>query len=189
MRIIIFLVASLFLFTSCSGHKESPVIYFSNISNKPVTEIQCVWVNNKRLSLPALYPGDSRGQSFYISKNSDFFGPVYISWRNDEGKKVIREFDFKKNNLPSIENERSYDYVQFYFDQEEMEIVSSDAPDLSYKTVRMDRVLREAKRLYNSRAKPTSSLISVEDNASRFSRTRSGYSENPDPSAYKWSRF
>ncbi|MBL6664466.1 MAG: hypothetical protein ISQ34_01325 [Rickettsiales bacterium] len=175
MRSIFVAIISLLLVASCSGRKESPVIYFSNISTQPISDITCIWVGNKKLTLPHLYPGDSRGQSFFINDNADFFGPVYISWRNQQGRKVIREFDFKKNNLPSIENERSYDYVQFYFEQDWMEIVSSDAPDLSYKMVRMDKILRDVKRERNIR-KPNSSLIRVEDRKdSNISRRRAGW--------------
>lgn len=154
---------ALSILSSCSSKTESPVIYFSNLSKSVVSDIKCVWARNETLTLPYLHPGDSRGQSFYINSNDDFFGPVYISWRNKEGRKIIREFDFKKNNLPSIEIDRSYDYVQFYLDQEGMDIVSSDAPDLSYKTVRMDKKLRDIKRLYGRR-NGGSSLIRVKHN-------------------------
>ena len=158
----IFIIVILTFLASCASKKEGPVIYFSNISSAPITDIKCVWNDNEALTLPYLYPGDSRGQSFYISDNSEFFGPVSISWRNKQGRKISREFDFKKNNLPSIEISRSYDYVQFYIEQDWMEIVSSDAPDLSYKLVRMDKILRDQNRLHGGGRMNRTSLIKVE---------------------------
>lgn len=164
MKSVLYLVVTLFLLASCATPKESPVIYISNISTSPISDIKCVWAWNDTLTLPHLYPGDSRGQSFYISQNKDFFGPVSISWKNSQGRRISREFDFKKNNLPSIEISRSYDYVQFYLDQEGLEIVSSDAPNLSYKSVRMDKKLRDAKRYHDAKKGGASSLIRVKHN-------------------------
>lgn len=145
----IFLVLLTVLLASCAPTKESPVIYFSNASLAPIRDIQCTWARENALSLPLLQPGDSRSQSFYMHDFDDFFGPVYISWRNDRGEKLIREFSFKANNLPSIEDHTTYNFVQFYLDQEEMELVSSDAPDLAGKTRKMERLLAQIKRAYS----------------------------------------
>lgn len=151
---------------SCANIKESPVIYFSNISSKPIKDLRSIWVENEKLTLPYLGPGDTRSNSFYISSNDDFFGIVKISWRNDEGQKIVREFDFKENNLPGIKNKRGYDYVQIYLDQEDFDIITSDAPNLSYKTTRMDKILAEKKKQFNSTTKTRtpSSLIRIQHN-------------------------
>lgn len=133
---------------SCGANRESPVIYFSNASLAPVRDIQCNWTRKNALTLPVLNPGDSRSQSFYMSSTDDFFGPIYISWRNDRGEKIVREFSFRANNLPSIDDDTTYNYVQFYLDQEELELVSSDAPDLAGKTRKMERLLAQIKRAY-----------------------------------------
>jgi len=162
MKSIFYIIILSFLLVSCAPHKEGPVIYFSNISKEPISNIRCDWTDNETLTLPHLYQGDSRGQSFHISGNDEFFGPVSISWRNSKGRTVVREFDFKKNNLPSIENEKIYDFVQFYIEQDWMEIVSSDSPDLSYKTVRMDKILRDNKRLHGGGRRQGTSLIRVQ---------------------------
>jgi hypothetical protein len=142
---IIFLVSFL---ASCAPSVESPVIYFSNSSLRPIKDIECNWADQSNLTLPLLNPGDSRSQSFYIHDNSDFFGKVIISWRNNKGEKITREFEFQKNHLPSIDDSTTYNYLQFFLDQEEMEILSSDAPDLSGKTRKMERLLAQIKHVY-----------------------------------------
>lgn len=154
------------LVTSCAvvSTKESPVIYFSNASQSPIKDIRCDWANNTALTLPALAPGDSRSQSFYISRNADFFGLVKVTWVNDQGDNVTREFYFRENNLPSIDDHSTYNYVQIYFDQHDLEVVSSDAPDLSGKTQRMDRLLASYKNAYQTghTASVPTSLIRIE---------------------------
>jgi hypothetical protein len=144
-KIIFSLIAAAFL-SSCSGPKiESPVVYFSNASSEKIKNIECSWAGQNLLTLPALDAGDSRSQSFYISKKEEFFGLVVVSWRNSGGEKLVREFYFQDNNLPSIEDHTTYNYVQFYLDQEELEIVSSDAPDLAGKTRKMEKLLARLK--------------------------------------------
>ena len=141
-----------FLFAaSCSGklsQKESPVIYFSNSSAAPIKDIEFNWVGKNKLSLPLLNPGESRSESFYISGESEFFGLINVSWSNDRGEAVNREFFFNKNNLPSFADVTTYNYVQFYLDQDEFEITTSDAPDLAGKTRKMDRILTEYRQNY-----------------------------------------
>lgn len=162
-----FLLALVLLTSSCAIGEpklESPVIYFSNASTAPITNIRCEWVRNSVLSLAKLIPGDTRSQSFYMYKSSAFFGLVKISWTNEQGDTITREFYFRENNMPSINDHSTYNYVQIYFDQTDLEVVSSDAPDLSGKTVRMDRLLASYKRQYQLGvpAQVPTSLISVE---------------------------
>lgn len=146
------LILCALLASSCSMTPtlESPVIYFSNASHAPIKDIRCDWVNNTSLTLPALIPGDSRSQSFYMRSAANFFGLVKVSWTNDSGDRVTREFYFRENSLPSIKDHSTYNYVQIYFDQNDLEVISSDAPDLSGKTVRMDRLLAAYKAQYKS---------------------------------------
>jgi len=162
-----FLLALVIITSSCSFSNpklESPVIYFSNASTGPITNIRCEWVKNSTLTLPSLTPGDSRSQSFYMHKSADFFGLVKISWTNEQGDVITREFYFRENSLPSINDHSTYNYAQIYFDQTDLEVVSSDAPDLSGKTVRMDRLLANYKRHYQLGvpSNSQSSLISIE---------------------------
>jgi hypothetical protein len=164
MKKIFFILVSLFL-VSCSADKESPVIYFSNASLTPINDIKCNWVGKNVLELPLLNPGESRSQSFYMDSNSDFFGNIAISWRNNNGERISREINFQPNNLPSISDSTTYNFIQLYLDQDELEITTSDAPDLSGKTRKMDRLLAQYKESYKQNghgAVPQSSLISLQ---------------------------
>jgi hypothetical protein len=144
------LILGAFLVSSCSTTPtlESPVIYFSNASQSPIKNIRCNWVENTSLTLSELIPGDSRSQSFYMRKAANFFGLVKVTWTNDSGDNVTREFYFRENNMPSIKDHSTYSYAQIYFDQNDLEVISSDAPDLSGKTVKMDRILASYKSHY-----------------------------------------
>lgn len=152
-----------FILVSCGSKKESPVIYFSNLSPAPISNIHCEWVGKNKLNLPVLNPGDTRSQSFYIRKPEDFFGQISISWNAANGQRQDREFVFNKNNLPSIADSTTYNYVQFYLDQNEVEIMTSDAPDLSGKSRKMDRLLGGYRQAYLHGHLPAQTpLISVE---------------------------
>jgi hypothetical protein len=135
------IISALFL-VSCSANIESPVIYFSNASPEIVKTIECNWSGNI-LSLGALNPGDTRSQSFMMTGESKFFGPIYVTWYNAKGESVSKNFNFRKENLPSIHDKTTYNYVQLYFDQLDMEVSTSDAPDLTGKIRRMEEVMNK----------------------------------------------
>ena len=99
-----------------------------------------------------------------MSRGSDFFGLIKMTWTSDAGDNITREFYFREKNLPSINDHSTYNYAQIYFEQNDLEVVSSDAPDLSGKTVRMDRVLTAYKTQFQGgvQAVVPSALISVE---------------------------
>lgn len=160
---VVILFLTVFVF-SCGAQKESPVIYISNASAQKISDIRFSWAEKHNLSLSSLNPGDSRSQSFYINRINDFFGRVNVSWRNVRGENLIREFVFRENNLPSVSDSTTYNYVQFYLDQEELEIVTSDAPDLVGKTRKMERMLTKYRDDYKrGNTTPETSLIRVED--------------------------
>jgi hypothetical protein len=134
-------VIFLSLLTSCST-VESPVIYLSNASPESVRNIECNW-NGNLLSLKGLNPGDTRSQSFFISSDSKFFGPIYATWYNAKGDRLSKSFNFKKENMPSISDKTYYNYVQLYFDQDDIEVMTSDVADLSGKVRRMEQVMNK----------------------------------------------
>lgn len=143
------IVTLIFIASSCAGTKrESPVIYISNASLKPIRNINCYWAQKNVLSLPVLNPGETRSQSFFIEDSADFFGLVRVSWTNGDDNQINREFFFRKVNLPSIDDHTTYNYVQLYFDQNYVEITTSDSPDMSGKTRKMDNLLVQLKELY-----------------------------------------
>lgn len=160
----VFLILTSLLLVSCASLKESPVIYFSNASNAPIKNIQCTWAEKNVLSLPVLNPGDSRSLSFYIRGDSAFFGLINVSWDNGHGEKMTKSFFFRKENMPSIFDPTTYNYVQLYFDQFDVEVVSSDAPDLGGKVRRMERLLAHYSSEYKNVAGsvPQTSLISIQ---------------------------
>jgi hypothetical protein len=139
---ILIIISLLLLINSCSSTKESPVIYFSNVSPEIVKNIECSW-NENTLSLASLNPGDTRSQSFYIDDNQDFFGPVYITWYNANNEKISKNFNFNKENLPSINDHTTYNYIQLYFDQSDIEVTSSDVADLTGKIRRMELIMNK----------------------------------------------
>ena len=153
------------LFASCSSispSKESPVIYFSNASVEPIQDIQCRWVGAANLSLPTLNPGDTRTQSFYIKDYADFFGLIRASWTNAQGEMIEKDFFLREKHLPSITDTTTYNYVQLYFDQHDIEITTSDGPDLSGKTKKMEAMLNKYHNIYMKKdPMPENSLITV----------------------------
>jgi len=159
------LVAIIFAITSCSVgiKKESPVIYFSNSSYHAISDIRCSWSNNNILTLPKLNPGDSRAQSFYIKNYSDFFGPIIITWINADGEKLSEEFNFRAMHLPSIADTTTYNYVQLYFFQDGLSVMTSDAPNLASEVKRMDGLLRVYSENFKTKnSVPATALIRVE---------------------------
>jgi hypothetical protein len=117
------------------------MIYLSNASPGPITNIRCTWADGNILTLPGLDPGDSRSQSFYILGTQSFFGTIHVSWRDSKGDAVTKSFNLRPEHLPSITDRTMYSYVQLYIDQEDLEVVTSDIVDLSGKTRRMEKLL------------------------------------------------
>lgn len=138
----IFTIISVLLFTASCSSVESPVVYFSNASPEQVKNIECNW-NGNLLSLKALNPGDTRSQSFFISGDNRFFGPVYVTWFNAKGDRLSKNFNFKKENMPSISDKTYYSYIQLYFDQDDIEVMTSDVADLSGKVRRMEQMMNK----------------------------------------------
>ena len=165
-----FSITLFFLLSACNQAHESPVIYFSNASEKPIKEINCEWTNEHLLSLPKLNPGESRSLPFNIDNGNYFFGLVKLSWINSSDEKISGEFFFNKENLPSINDKTTYNYVQFYLDQNGYEVLTSDSVDLSNKTNRMDKLLSSYKKdfIKNSSAKNETdpNLIQIENKKS-----------------------
>jgi len=142
---------------------ESPVIYISNSSPAPINDIKVVWVDNKVLKLQTLNPGQTRSQSFYLSDSDDFFGLVKISWTDANHNNNTRELYFRRNNMPSIDDHEMYSYVQLYFEQNDLEMLSSDNPDMGNITKKRDATLLAFKKNYwGDKPMTHSSLISVE---------------------------
>jgi hypothetical protein len=145
------LIFSAILLASCAIiQKESPAIYISNASSQPINDIRIIWARDNILTLHKLNPGETQSQSFHITSNSDFFGLVKISWTNHNDEGISREIFFKKNHMPNIEDGEMYSYVQIYLEQNDFEILSSDAVDLTSKTRRRDAMLLSYKNSFEA---------------------------------------
>lgn len=162
MRKISFILLHLFLFACTS--RESPTIYISNVSPNPIKNIEINWAEKNLLTLPLLNPGDTRGQSFYIKSKSSFFGPTFISWYNSEGKKTVKNFNFRKSHLPSISDNDVFSYVQLYLDQYEAEVMTIDSVDAGGKIQKMERLMTKYRDDFKAGHSTTNTaLIRVEE--------------------------
>lgn len=158
-----FIFTALVFLANCSAKRESPVVYLSNASPEPIANIRCDWPDGNVLTLAGLDPGDSRSQSFYIRRDSDFFGTINVSWTNAKGEAQKKAFNLRKEHLPSISDHTTYSFVQLYIDQEDLEIVTSDIPDLGGKNRRMEAMLAKYHNDYAlSHGKGQSALIAIQ---------------------------
>ena len=160
-----FFLIAFFCLIACKSKFESPVVYLSNYSSEPIKNIECNWAGKHVLSLPNLNPGDSRSQSFMIKKDADFFGENYISWYNSHGDKLVKNFTLREHHLPSIHDKDVYSYIQLYFSQGTIEVVSSDAPDIAGKTTYMDRMMEKHRYDFKTGQTPVvdNSLIMIRE--------------------------
>ena len=160
-NLIIFL---LFLLSSCSIFpKEAPTIYVSNLSSNIIKNIS-IKFPKKTLNLPQLNPGLTQGGSFIINDSEDFFGTVKVGWNNLYSENIIRNFNLKKNDLPSFFNPKDFSYVQIYIKDYDIEIITYDTVDSGNKTAQMDIILKDLNVYYNVEKKSPvrGSLLSID---------------------------
>ena len=160
-NLIIFL---LFLLSSCSIFpKEAPTIYVSNLSPNIIKNIS-IKFPKKTLNLPQLNPGLTQGGSFIINDSEDFFGTVKVGWNNLYSENIIRNFNLKKNDLPSFFNPKDFSYVQIYIKDYDIEIITYDTVDSGNKTAQMDIILKDLNVYYNVEKKSPvrGSLLSID---------------------------
>ena len=160
-NLIIFLF---FLLSSCSIFpKEAPTIYVSNLSPNIIKNIS-IKFPKKTLNLPQLNPGLTQGGSFIINDSEDFFGTVKVGWNNLYSENIIRNFNLKKNDLPSFFNPKDFSYVQIYIKDYDIEIITYDTVDSGNKTAQMDIILKDLNVYYNVEKKSPArgSLLSID---------------------------
>ncbi len=158
-----FIIIFLFII-SCKTKIESPVIYISNNSGKPISKINCN-LPNHRISINSIDPGQTRSQSFYISGSKEFFGPIKCSWNNALNELMVNDFTLEKHHLPSFDNKTEYPYIQFFLGQNRYDILTSDEIDFLNKSRMFDESLKFNFRqaIVNKYNNQNNSLISVED--------------------------
>jgi len=159
-----YFIIILLITVNCQAKRESPVIYISNNSAKPLTAINCDFPNH-HISLSHINPGETRSQAFYISSEKEFFGQIKCFWSNNLNEKKISDFILEKKHLPSFDDKFEYPYIHIFLDQDSYEIITNDIIDYTNKSRMMDeRMSKNHKqaildKFYN----PDQSLIGVEN--------------------------
>lgn len=115
---------------SCKTYYLSPSIRFQNSSldGNEIRNIQVIW-NGYRLlkeSGPENTCFGMNERSFTLAKKSDLFGPVHAEWENAKGKKISKDFIFKKEDLTSRPYHLST--IILFFTQSDVEYYTSDNP-------------------------------------------------------------
>jgi len=115
-------VLMLFLTTSCfTPYPTAPSVNYENMSNNFIREMDIVWSGRYvSKSYHGLPPGLSGVVSFDLRQKSDFYGPVHISWKNAQGKTIVRDFVFKKEHLPDFDNKKKRSHINLYFTQDDV---------------------------------------------------------------------
>lgn len=128
-RICVALLIVLVL-SSCNTTYLSPDIQYRNSSSdgSKIQNIQVIWNGYHLLkeSGPFNACKYGGGQSFTLIKKSDLFGPVHAEWENAKGKKISKDFIFRKEDLTSRPYHLST--IILFFTQSDVEYYTSDNP-------------------------------------------------------------
>lgn len=92
-----FALTSLFFLSNCVKY-ESPVFYFHNVSDRPITNINCVYKHLK-FGFDGMGINTYRLFSFDISSNQEFFGKMFCQLRNFKGEIKKFKFEIKENDI------------------------------------------------------------------------------------------
>ena len=124
VKILLILIFMSFI-SSCSARVASPGIWIVNQSDNYIRNIKFNW--NGYAVTSGFYadrtPSQGGSQNFILEKKSDLFGPVHLEWEDAEGKKIVKEFEFKKEQLPYFQNNqnptknfgrRTFDSIYFW---------------------------------------------------------------------------
>lgn len=138
---------------SCSGPVSSPRIWIFNSSDNYIRNIRGDWNVNRLLALDEITPGGAPSQNFYLKRTittellgktkSQLFGPIRLEWENAEGKKIVKNFEITKEQLPYYYNYQgsnsyhrkfgrtTFDNVYFFLTQDDAEMfVEPDGTEL-----------------------------------------------------------
>lgn len=123
---------------SCSLPLSSPALDMTNKSDDYIYNIKGTWNGSgPRTVYTKRYPGQSGSESFILERKSDLFGPVRFEWENAKGEKIVKEFEFTKEMLPSF-GRKDRGIIYFFFTQNDLEIdVISNKLDADYLSYRV----------------------------------------------------
>ena len=99
---IITIIAALVYLSSCAKTVYAPAINFENNSHSysPIKNVKVIWNGLRLIEESDLDVCRSSKHSIYLDEISSFFGPVHVEWENAKGEKFIKDFIFKKDDLP-----------------------------------------------------------------------------------------
>lgn len=142
------------LITSCTfkSRNESPTIYISNLSSQRFDNIQVKFPKHI-LNLESLEPGLTRGQSFIFNNENDFFGRIFVKWKNYLGEDVYKSFTLMPNEMPSYLDPRVFSYVQIYLKDFDVEVVTYDTPNSEKILTNYDIILKDLYTIYSVKNK------------------------------------
>ena len=132
MRKIYVALAIILALSSCKSYYLSPAIRFQNSSpdGSEIRNIQVIWNGYRLLDDPG--PENTcfgmNQQSFTLRAKSDLFGPVHAEWENAKGKKISKDFIFKKEDLTSRPYHLST--IILFLTQSDVEYYTSDNPNI-----------------------------------------------------------
>jgi hypothetical protein len=90
-------LTSLFFLSNCVKY-ESPVFYFHNVSDRPITNINCVYKHLK-FGFDGMGINTYRLFSFDISSNQEFYGKMFCQLRNFKGEIKKLKFEIKQDDI------------------------------------------------------------------------------------------
>jgi len=103
-----FALTFLFFLSNCVKY-ESPVFYFHNVSDRILTNINCVYKDMKfkfeslNLASPPVFDGVKVNNvklfSFDISSNQEFYGKMFCQLRNFKGEIKKFKFEIKQDDI------------------------------------------------------------------------------------------
>ncbi len=132
MKKICVALAMILELSSCKTYYLSPDVQYRNSSpdGSKIQNIQVIWNGYHLLERSGPYDlcRSGGGQSFTLRKKSDLFGQVHAEWENAKGKKISKDFIFKKEDLTS--NPYHLSYIILFFTQSDVEYYTSDNPNI-----------------------------------------------------------
>jgi len=118
---IVLLFLSLNLSGCCCRYMSSPAIWMFNLSDNFIYDVRGDWNGYGIRATDELSPGGPPSFSFNVKYQSDIFGPVKLTWKNAKGEIIIKEFEFKKHQLPNTRH-HNLDHIYLFFTQDDLEI-------------------------------------------------------------------
>jgi hypothetical protein len=123
VKILLILVFMSFI-SSCSARVSSPAVNIFNQSDDYIYNIKGRWNGYVFARWQERTPGINSSENFILEKESDLFGPVHLEWENAQGKKLTKEFEFKKEQMPNFHKGKyGRGNIYFFFTQEDVKMI------------------------------------------------------------------